>query len=414
MKYRFNLILAAAVLFTAFSIVSAQETGELNDPLMERAQQIHDRAVVVDTHVDTPLLMSGRGLDIGVRNDFGRVDLPRMAEGGLDAIFLAVFVSNELDDRNPSRKALETIDVIYRQVGRYPELAEMAFSSDDIRRIVKSGRRAVLIGMENGGPVEESLALLRTYYRLGVRYITLTHNSSNHICDSSTDQPKWEGLSPFGIEMVGEMNRLGMMIDVSHISDAAFYDVAEHSEAPVIASHSGVRALCDVPRNLSDEMLMKLAENGGVIQIVFYSGFLDENYAEESERVRKKLEPEFERLRKETGDDREEFYRKAFPLWEKHAPPAPEASVLIDHIDHAVKIAGINHVGIGSDFDGAGSFPAGIEDSSDYGLITYHLLKRGYREEDISRILGENLLRVMEEVENISRQKRSISVPERQ
>lgn len=406
MKYRFNLLLAAAVLIGAFSIVSAQEAGEQNNQLMERAQQIHDRAVIVDTHVDTPLMMSGRGLDIGVRNDFGRVDLPRMVEGGLDAIFLAVFVSNELDDRNPSRKALETIDVIHRQVGRYPELAEMAFSSDDIRRIEESGRRAVLIGMENGGPVEGSLALLRTYYRLGVRYITLTHNSSNHICDSSTGEPKWEGLSPFGIEMVGEMNRLGMMIDVSHISDAAFYDVVEHSAAPVIASHSGVRALCDVPRNLSDEMLKKLAENGGVIQIVFYSGFLDKDYAEESERVRKELEPEFERLRKETGDDREAFYRKAFPLWEKHAPPAPEASVLIDHIDHAVKIAGIDHVGIGSDFDGAGSFPVGIEDSSDYQLITRHLLKRGYREEDIVRILGENLLRVMEEVENISRQKR--------
>jgi len=406
MKCRFNLLLGAAVLIGAFSLVSAQEAGELNDQMMERAQQIHDRAVVVDTHVDTPLLMSGRGLDIGVRNDFGRVDLPRMAEGGLDAIFLAVFVSNELDDKNPSRNALETIDVIYRQVGRYPGLAEMAFSSDDIRRIEKSGRRAVLIGMENGGPVEASLALLRTYYRLGVRYITLTHNSSNHICDSSTDEPKWEGLSPFGIEMVGEMNRLGMMIDVSHISDAAFYDVVEHSAAPVIASHSGTRALCDVPRNLSDEMLMKLAENGGVIQIVFYSGFLGEDYAEESERVRKELEPEFERLRKEAGDDREEFYRKAFPLWEKHAPPAPEASVLIDHIDHAVKIAGIDHVGIGSDFDGAGSFPVGIEDSSDYQLITCHLLKRGYREEDIVRILGENLLRVMEEVEKVSREKR--------
>ncbi|MGM0484870.1 MAG: dipeptidase [Candidatus Krumholzibacteriota bacterium] len=403
MKHRLTVMLAAAVLIAAWSLIFAQEAEDLDEQLMERAQKLHDRATVVDTHVDTPMLMSGRGLDIGARNDIGRVDLPRMIEGGLDAIFLAVFVSNELDDKNPSGKALETMDVIYRQAGKYPELAELAFSPDDIRRIEKSGRRAILIGMENGGPVEGSLALLRTFYRLGVRYITLTHNSSNHICDSSTDDPRWDGLSPFGIEMVREMNNLGMMIDVSHISDAAFFDVLEHSTAPVIASHSATRALCDVPRNLSDDMLSKLAENGGVIQIVFYSGFLDKDYAEESERVRKKLEPEFERLRKETGDDREAFYEKAFPLWEKHAPPAPPVTVLIDHIDHAVRIAGIDHVGIGSDFDGAGSFPVGIEDASDYQLITYHLVKRGYRDEDIVRILGENLLRVMKEVEEAGR-----------
>jgi membrane dipeptidase len=379
--------------------VAAPETDR---ELMEKARRLHERAIVVDTHVDTPILMYGGGLDIGVRNEKGRVDLPRMIDGGLDAIFLAVFISNELDDRHPSRRALEIIDVIHRQVAGCPDMAELAFSAEDIERIEKSGRRAVLIGMENGGPVEKSLSLLRTYYRLGVRYITLTHNSNNPICDSSTDEPEWNGLSPFGVEMVEEMNRLGMMIDVSHISDDAFMDVIEHSRAPVIASHSATRALCDVPRNLSDPMLEKLASSGGVIQIVFYSGFLSENYARKSEAVRKKLKPEFEKLREETAGNSEAFYEKAMPLWKKHAPPDPPVSVLIDHIEHAVEVAGIDNVGLGSDFDGAGSFPEGIEDAGDYQLITYHLLDRGYSEEEIIKILGGNLLRVMKEVEAFS------------
>jgi len=398
MRYR----LISAVVLTAVLVSAVCVADEVDPRVMERARRLHERAIVIDTHVDTPMRMSRGELDIGKRNDRGQVDLPRMIEGGLDAIFLAVFISNELDDQHPSGKTLETIDVIYRQVNKYPGIAELAFNSGDIRRIERGGKRAVLMGIENGGAVEGSLALLRTYYRLGVRYITLTHNSSNHICDSSTDEPKWNGLSPFGVEMVEEMNRLGMMIDVSHISDAAFRDVIEKSRAPVIASHSGTRALCDVPRNLSDGMLRELAENGGVIQVVFYSGFLSEEYAEKSERAREKLEPEFERIRKETGDDREAFYEKAFPLWKKYAPPAPPASVLIDHIDHAVDVAGIDHVGLGSDFDGAGSFPRGIEDAGDYRMVTYHLLRRGYSEEDIIKILGGNLLRVMKEVEELA------------
>ncbi len=380
----------------------SQEPEQVDKKLWKRASRLHDKAIVIDTHVDTPMLMAGRGLDIGERSDIGMVDLVRMKEGGLDAIFLAVFVSNELDEKDPSKNALETIDVIHNQLNRHSDIAEMAFSAGDIRRIHETGKRAVLIGMENGGPVEGSLGMLRTYYRLGVRYITLTHNSNNHICDSSTDEAKWNGLSPFGVELVGEMNRLGMMIDVSHISDEAFYDVLEHSKAPVIASHSGSRALCDVPRNLNDDMLKALAGNGGVIQIVFYSGFLSGEYAEKAEEAREKLKPEFEKIREETGDDREAFYAKALPLWKKNSPPAPGVETLIDHIDHAVQVAGADYVGLGSDFDGAGSFPQGIEDVSDYPLITYHLLKRGYTEEDVIKILGGNLLRAFEEVEAVA------------
>ncbi|HSG27263.1 MAG TPA: dipeptidase [Candidatus Krumholzibacterium sp.] len=367
--------------------------------LMEKARRLHDSAVVIDTHVDTPLMMAGRGLDICTLDDRGEVDLVRMGQGGLDAVFLAVFVSNEYDSLNPSKMALETIDVIHEQIGSCKQLAELAMTTGDIRRLHRAGKRAILIGMENGGPVEGSLAMLRTYYRLGVRYITLTHNSSNNICDSSTDVPFWGGLSPFGVEVVAEMNRLGMMIDVSHISDDAFFDVLEHSTAPVIASHSAVRALCDVPRNLSDEMLAALAAKGGVIQVVFYSGFLSKDFWDASAEVRERLQPEFDRIAVETGGKNDEYYARAMPLWRSEIPEAPEIDLLIDHIDHIVSVAGIDHVGLGSDYDGAGSFPKGLEDASGYPLITYHLLRRGYSEEDILKILGENTMRVFEKVE---------------
>jgi membrane dipeptidase len=398
MKKRMLSFLPVFILILVTTPVFSGE--EVDAELMARARQLHQEAVVIDTHVDTPMLMRDRGLDIGTRSDMGGVDLIRMKEGGLDAIFLAVFISNRLDDKHPSKKTLETIDIIHQQIKRNSQLADLAFSTDDILRIQQEGKRAILIGMENGGPVEGSLALLRTYYRLGVRYITLTHNTNNHICDSATDDPKWGGLSPFGIELVREMNRIGMMIDVSHISDDAFRDVIKYSEAPVIASHSATRELCNTPRNMTDDMLRDLAKNGGVIQVVFYSGFLSDRYAEESEKVRKKLEPQIQKIREQTGEGTDQFYEQLFSLWKKHAPPQPETGVLIDHIDHAVEIAGIDHVGLGSDFDGAGSFPIGLEDVTGYPLITYHLLKRGYSEREIKKILGGNLLRVFHEVED--------------
>lgn len=391
------LTAAIAVMIATPAPAGPEETP---DPeLIKRAHALHERAIVVDTHVDTPLLMGGRGLDIGGRGGFGHLDLVRMKEGGLDAVFMAVFVSNDFDERRPSQFALQTIALVHQQVGFNARLAEIACSPADIRRIAKTGRRAVLIGMENGGPVENDLGLLRTYNRLGVRYITLTHVKSNPISDSCTDEPRWGGLSPFGVEMIAEMNRLGMMIDLSHASDEAFFDVIEHSVAPVIASHSATRALCGSPRNLTDEMLAALAENGGVIQIVFYSGFLSDEYAKKSEEVRERLRPELERIRKETGGDNERYYARVMPLWRENTPEPPDIDILIDHIDHAVEIAGIDHVGLGSDYDGAGSFPKGLEDCTGYPLITYELLEHGYTEEDVLKILGGNILRVFEEAQ---------------
>jgi membrane dipeptidase len=346
----------------------------------------------------------GKGLDLGQKLKSGEVDFVRMKEGGVDASFFAVFVSNRLDKEHPAKNALEMIDEIYIQVGKHPHLAEIAYTPTDIRRIEQTGRRAILIGLENGGPIENSLRLLRDYYRLGVRYITLTHSQHNDICDSATGgKPKWQGLSKFGEKVVAEMNRIGMIIDVSHISDEAFRDVLRVSNAPVFASHSCVRAICDVPRNLGDDMIKALAREKGLVQVNFYSAFLDETYKKESEAAEQKIRPQMEQLREKHKDDRNGYWNALLALWKKHGPPAPPIDVLIDHIDHIVKLVGSDYVGLGSDFDGAGSFPQGLEDVGGFPLITYHLLKRGYSEEDIKKILGGNFLRFFEQVIAVSK-----------
>jgi len=357
------------VVWSLFYMTLSASFRKLDPELWKKALAIHDSAIVIDTHCDTPMAMIGRGINIGNKLDSTDVDLVRMKQGGVDASFFAVYVSNNLDEKHPAKNALEMIDEIYLQVEANPDLAEMAFSVSNIIDIEKKGKRAILIGIENGGPIEGSLRLLRDYYRLGVRYITLTHVKNNDICDSSTaEKPRWNGLSPFGRKVVTEMNRLGMMVDVSHISDQAFWEVLKVSRAPVIASHSCCRSICDSPRNLTDKMIRKLAEKGGVIQINFFSAFLDPDYRQ------------------------------------KAAPPPPEIDILIEHIDHVVKLVGIDYVGLGSDFDGATSYPRGLEDISGFPLITYHLLKRGYQPMDIKKILGGNLLRVFKQVEKTSAQ----------
>jgi membrane dipeptidase len=383
------------LLIIPFSCLYGQEKIDLQ--LWEKAMKIHHEAIVVDTHCDTPMVMLERGLDIGQKSDKNDVDLIRMKEGGLDASFFAVFISNRLDKKHPAKNALEMIDEILQQVEKYPDLAEMAYSPGDIQDIHQKGKRAILIGIENGGPIEGSLRILRDFYRLGVRYITLTHNSNNDICDSSNaETEKWNGVSPFGKKVIKEMNRLGMLIDVSHISDKAFWDVLEISEVPVFASHSCVRSICHSPRNLSDDMIKALAKKGGVIQVTFYSGFLDEEFKQKSNEIRRKIAPEIKKLKETYKDNQEGYWDGVFKLWKKHSPPPIPIEKLIDHIDQVVKLVGVDYVGLGSDFDGAGSFPRGLEDVSGFPLITYHLLKRGYSETDIKKILGGNFLRVFE------------------
>jgi membrane dipeptidase len=331
------------------------------------------------------------------------VDLAKMEAGGLDAVFLAVFVSNKHDDRQPSKEALETVDAILRQAARHPDRAALALTAADIRRLHREGRKALLIGMENGSPVEGSLALLRNFHRLGVRYITLTHAGNNAIADSSfADGSKWNGLSPFGREVVREMNRLGMMVDVSHLSDAAVRDALAVSAAPIFCSHSCARALCDIPRNLPDDLASAIAAKGGVVQVTYYSGFLDKVVYDAGEEAEKRLQPQFDALKEKHKGDSAAYWAEASALWKSAMPEPLSIDRLIDHIDHFVKVCGIDHVGLGSDYDGAGSFPRGLEDASGYPLITYHLLKRGYSEEDVKKVLGGNFLRFMERVEGAS------------
>jgi membrane dipeptidase len=387
-------------------VLTLSAVTEKKDPeLWKRALDIHHSAIVIDTHCDTPMAMAERGIHIGDRQTETNVDLIRMKEGGVDSSFFAVYVSNNLDEKHPSRKALEMIDEIYLQVGANPDQAEMAFSARDIINIERKGKRAILIGMENGGPIEGSLRLLRNYYRLGVRYVTLTHVKNNDICDSSTSKnPRWNGLSPFGREVVSEMNRLGMMIDVSHISDQAFWDVLDVSRAPVIASHSCCRSICDSARNLTDEMIRGLARKGGVIQINFFSAFLDPGYRQQAEAIRKKIEPQRNTLKEKYKNNQNRYWDALFELWKKHAPPPPEIDILITHIDHVTKLVGVDYVGLGSDYDGASSYPVGLGDVSGFPLITYHLLKKGFQPEDIKKILGGNLLRVFQQVEKAGSQ----------
>jgi membrane dipeptidase len=376
-------ILSACALVSwpvAFSQSPSSATEDAK--LRERAVKLHRQAIVIDTHNDITSAITDRGFDMGVKDASGgtQTDIPRMKEGGLDADFFAIYVAASYARNGGSaRRALDMIDGVYEQARRHPESLEMAFTSDDIRRIHKTGKTASLMGIEGGHAIEDSLSALRQFYRLGVRYMTLTHTNTNNWADSAGGinnpaEKRHGGLSDFGREVVREMNRLGMMVDVSHVADDTFQDVIETTQAPVIASHSSCRALTNVPRNLTDDMLKALAQNRGVVMINFYNGFINTEYAR--------------------------------PGAQAPAKPANVATMemLIQHFEHAIKVAGIDHVGIGSDFDGVdGMLPGGMEDVSKLPAITYELLKRGYTDADVKKILGGNMLRVMAEVEEAAR-----------
>lgn len=389
-----------------------EKTVKVNEQLVKKAAAIHDSVLTVDTHVDTPFMLEREGFDIGKMNDArnrgGKVDFPRMKKGGLDAIFFAVFIGQ--GPRTPEgnlkakNEALKLFDLIHSTVKQYPDLAELALTPDDAYKIEKKGKRALFIGIENGYPVGNDLSLVKKFYDLGARYITLCHTRNNDICDSSTDREGEEhhGLTEFGKQVVKEMNSLGMMVDVSHMSDKSFYDVLEVSKAPVIASHSCARAICDNPRNLTDDMLKKLAKNNGVIQMCILSAYVKKT-AENPER-----HEAFRELRKKYANYDtlpEDEKKKAREAWmaidEKYPEKLATVSDAVDHIDHIVKVAGIDHVGIGTDFDGGGGL-SDCFDVSEMGNITLELVKRGYTEEQIRKIWGGNVMRVFREVEKIA------------
>jgi membrane dipeptidase len=375
--------------------------------LEKRAARIHAAAYTIDSHTDTPMLLTRPGYDFMKRNDpdetRSKVDLPRMKEGGMDGIYFAVFVGQGKRTAEGNEKArleaMKICDSIYALVDRYPDELEIATAAADLKRIARKGKRAIYLGMENGYPIGNDLGLLDTFYARGIRYITIVHSYNNDICDSSTDSVGFGGLSPFGEAVVARMNDLGMMVDLSHASDSTFYDVIRLSRAPVIASHSCARALCDNPRNLTDDMLLKLKENGGVIQMCILSAYV------KSPRPNPQRDSARAAVNMKHGNyyDLDEKAKDAFLVdWFEvdRRFPRELATVkdAVDHIDHMVELIGIDHVGIGTDFDGGGALED-CYDVSQMGNITLELVRRGYTPAEIKKIWGGNLTRVLREVE---------------
>lgn len=380
--------------------------------LNKKVDEIHAEIVSIDTHTDTPFNFLEPDFDIGKWNDFettySRVDFPRMKAGKLDAVFMAVFIGQgertAAGNLKAKNRALDIFNALHEKISVYPDQAEIALNSKDVYRIKKEGKSTVYIGLENGYPVGDSIGNIKKFYDLGARYITLCHTKNNDICDSSNDKKGSEfgGLSEFGEEVVKEMNSLGMIIDVSHMSDSSYYDVLKLSETPIIASHSSARAVCDNPRNFSDEMLYALKENRGVIQICILSDYIktplpypERDSAFQALRVKYN---HFEGLSEEEHAQASKDWRALSIKYTKELAYVADA---VDHIDHVVKTIGIDYVGIGTDFDGGGGLKD-CKDASELKNISYELLKRGYSKEEIKKIWGENFLRVFREVEKFA------------
>ncbi|MBT80684.1 MAG: peptidase M19 [Alteromonadaceae bacterium] len=368
-------------------------------PVSAEAEAIAQETIIVDGHIDVPYRVHAKWEDVSVATEGGDFDYPRAKKGGLTAPFMSVYVPASLDNSDESTAvAHQLIDLVEAMVYRSPEKFAIAKSVADVKAQFKKGLISLPMGMENGSPVQGSLENLKTFYERGIRYITLAHSLSNHISDSSYDlRRQWHGLSPFGKELVAEMNNLGIMVDISHVSDDAFYQAIEISKVPVIASHSSLRKYTPgFERNMNDDMVKKLGENGGVIMINFGSSFV----SKETQDWRNNLTKQKNKLIKEMGEDSaevaafDEKYRKENPY------PYSTLSQVLDHIDHVVELIGIDHVGIGSDFDGVGdSLPTGLKDVSTYPNLVQGMLDRGYSRKDIEKVLSGNLLRVWSEVE---------------
>ncbi len=391
---------------------SSKDEVQSEEEIIARALKIHDRVLTVDTHADTPLRMIEPGFDLAERHDpletGSKVDYPRMKEGGLDAIFFAAFVSQDIrdDDGNERAKKLviQMIDSVVSSTEQNASLVGLALTPQDAYELEKDGKRAIYLAIENGYPIGSDLKNIELFYDKGVRYITLVHSSNNDIADSATDSSgaEHEGLSAFGEEVVKEMNRLGIMVDVSHASDDVFFDAIAVSEAPIIATHSNARSVTEHQRNMSDERLRLMAENGGVVQMTLLSSYLrDEPPNPERAAALEELRSSMKNVGVMTPEERAER-RSAFnEINEKFPTPLATVKHVVDHIDHMVSIAGIDHVGIGCDFDGGGGID-GVFDASEVMNITIELVRRGYSEEDIEKIWGKNVMRVFEEVQKVA------------
>jgi membrane dipeptidase len=373
------------------------------------AEKVLLQAIIIDTHADTPQMMLDQGYDLAQPDSPFMISVPKMRQGHLCAEFFSIWVDVGWPKQDLIHRALDLIDVVYEQVGRHSDVLGMATTADEIVRLHLQGKFAILMGVEGGHIIQDDLRALDIYYRLGVRYMTLTHTANTEWADSSGDKPKWNGLTDFGKQVVERMNRLGMMVDISHVSDKTFYDTLAATKAPVIASHSSCRALCDVPRNMTDDMIRALAKNGGVMDINFYPGFLSPEFAAAYKKVAPQIHADESAAEKQYANDRKRLAEESRNIWARYASqfPAPSYTAIADHIDHAVQVAGIDHVGLGSDFDGIDSAPKGMEDVSKLPDLVRELARRGYSEQDLKKILGGNLLRVMRQVERVGREMRS-------
>jgi membrane dipeptidase len=373
--------------------------------IVARAKAIHATSPVIDGHNDYPWAL--RETDSG--RDFARADItgalpalmtdiPRLRAGGVGAQFWSVYIPSDMQGKEAVRATLEQIDVVHRMTRRWPEVFELALTADDVERVTRKGRIASLIGMEGGHSIDSSLATLRMMHALGARYMTLTHSANVPWADSATDTAPRGGLTRFGEEVVREMNWLGMLVDLSHVSPDTMKDAVRVSAAPVIFSHSSARAINDVPRNVPDDVLALLPKNGGVVMITFVPGFLSPAVT----AYNAQLDAERARLRAQPGMD-DAKQKAALDAW-RAGHPAPRATVadIADHVDHVRKVAGIDHIGVGGDFDGITEVPLGVEDVSKYPAVTVELLRRGYTEEEVRKILGQNVLRVMRQAEKVS------------
>ena len=394
----------AGIVASAGAFLAATVTA---DDISARAKELHFSSIVVDTHDDTTQRFLDGKFDLGPRNATGSIDIPRMKEGGLGAIFFSIWIPSKVTGPEAVHRAMTQIDAVRDQVRTHPKDLMLATTAAEVREAHKQGKIAALMGVEGGHMINSNLGVLRNYAGLGVRYMTLTHSGNAEWADSSTDKAVHNGLTDFGKDVVREMNRLGMIVDISHVSDKTFYDVLETSKAPVFASHSSCRAICEAARNMTDQMIKDLAAKGGVIQINFHIGFLSQEFRD-AEKAKPEMEKEIQaEINKRCGENVAcqlvEGDRVVREYVVAGKLPRVDFAKIIEHIDHAVKLVGADHVGLGSDFDGA-MMPFGMEDATKLPKITEGLLQKGYSEGDVRKILGENTLRVMAEVERVSRE----------
>lgn len=398
------------LIFALFFLIGCNQ----QDP-DKKAKQLHGQILTIDSHTDTPLWLMQDDFDLlhGDANGRAKVSLKRMEEGGLDAAFFAVYLAQ--GPRTPAhyediyRKTKTIFDSVHANTSRFRQHVQLALTSDDIHKIKQQGKRAIYLGVENGYPIGTDIDKVDSLYHWGTRYLTLCHTKNNDICDSSTDKAGAEhnGLSPFGTEVINRLNRIGMIVDVSHISDSAFFQTLKITQTPILASHSNARAICDNPRNLTDEMLLALQANGGVVQVCLLGSYVKpEEPNPQRDSAYLALNEKYGHIENMDDETHKQLIADWYAIEENYPLQLPTVADLVDHIDYIVQLIGIDHVGIGSDFDGGGALTDCMH-AGEIENITRELIRRGYSNDDIKKIWGENLLRVFKEVESFARQNAS-------